>query len=308
MVRAALALVAGLSVSAAAMAQEAAQDASPTAPATGSQPSNDRVVVTGRKLEELVREFVGEVADPVSSNFGIARWDGRVCVGVENLPPEAAQYVVDRISEVALEVGLTPGEPGCRPEIAIVFTTDGKALASFLAKEEPRVFRPFGGAGGTTQGLHALDDFVSSDAPVRWWQISMPVDEAGNVAIAIPGEPAPFVRGSNSRIHSSIRDELWAAVVIVDVARSEGATFAQMADYLAMVTLAQIDPGADPSSFDSILNLFPEPEGGADRLTDWDQSYLKALYDFDQHRAPGLQIGQISRSMVDDQRAGEDAE
>jgi hypothetical protein len=290
------------------MAQEAEPGAAPPAPATGSQPSSERVVVTGRALEKRVRAFVGEIADPVSSNFGIARWDGRVCVGVDNLPADAGQYIADRISDIAREMGLTPGEAGCSPDIAIVFAADGKGLAAYLAEEQPRLFRPYGGVGGTTQGLHALNDFVSSDAPVRWWQLSMPVDEVGNPAISISGGRPPEVRASASRIYSSIRDELWAAIVIVDTTRAEGATYAQIADYLAMVTLAQIDPGADPGNFDSILNLFPNPTGDVAGLTDWDESYLKALYEFDQHRVPRGQIGQLSRAMIDEQRADEDAE
>lgn len=285
-----------------------AQDApSPVDPAA----IEDRVVVTGRRpdgltLEEYTREFIAEIADPVSRNFGVARWDGEICVGVENLPPEIAQPIADRISQIALEVGLGAGQPGCRPNISVIFAADGPALASYLAEERPRLFRPWGGAGGTTQGLHALEAFKSTDAPVRWWQITMPVDEAGNVAISLPGSlyGPPTVQGSNSRITNLIRDEVWSAMIIVDASKLTGITTGQLADYLSMVALTQIDPDSDAGAYDSILNLFSSAARPA-RLTDWDWAYLRATYSFDQRRMPRSQRGQIVYEMM---RAQEQAE
>jgi hypothetical protein len=49
------------------------------------------------------------------------------------------------------------------------------------------------------------------------------------------------------------------------------------------VALAQIDPKADLADFDSILNLFINPAAYSG-LTDWDRSYLQALYRYDQER------------------------
>jgi hypothetical protein len=35
--------------------------------------------------------------------------------------------------------------------------------------------------------MAALEQFKTSEAPVRWWQITMVVDEVGNHAIVLPG-------------------------------------------------------------------------------------------------------------------------
>lgn len=198
-------------------------------------------------------------------------------------------------------------EPGCQPNIAIIFSADGAALATFLADEEPGLFRPWGGTGGTTQGLHALEEFKNSDAPVRWWQISMPVDRTGNVAIALPGSLTgpPVVAGSNSRITNLISDQLWSAMVIVDAGKLNGATAQQVADYLAMVVFTQVDPGTDVSTYDSILNLFSSAARPS-RMTEWDRAYLRATYEFDQWRTPRMQRGLIANELLRAQIAFED--
>src|SRR5690606_34660233 len=110
----------------------------------------EEVVVRGRRLSEIefdlqiyIREFLTEVTAPARTR-GFARWQRGVCVGVHNLSNTAAQYIVDRISALALEVGLEIGEPGCRPQVNILFATDAKEMAALMVQSQPRVFRPAG--------------------------------------------------------------------------------------------------------------------------------------------------------------------
>lgn len=95
-----------------------------------------------------------------------------------------------------------------------------------------------------------------------------------------------------SRIHSGTRDDLQYVIIIVDTTQLNGTTWQQLADYLAVVSLAQIDPNTNPGGFDSILNLFANP-GAYSGLTDWDRSFVHALYAFDQERLPSLQRNDI---------------
>lgn len=76
----------------------------------------DDVIVNARSLSETVEAFVETVTAPVPGH-GPARWNRRVCVGVVNFQREAAQVIADRVSDVALSVGLDPGEPGCSPTV-----------------------------------------------------------------------------------------------------------------------------------------------------------------------------------------------
>jgi hypothetical protein len=299
----------GLLVSAAgvlAAAQLAAQTAAPEQPSTAEQAETiDEVVVRGRRMSEIeadlrivVRDFVGEVV-ATPPGRGYARWHRRVCIGVHNLETTAAQYVVDRISQLALEVGLTPGEPGCTPDVVIIFATDAERVASYIVENWPRLFRPSAAAGGMTLSRATLDEFAESDRAVRWWHVSMPVDaRTGERAIRLPGDAPPQVAVAGpSRIHEGTRDDLQNVFIIVDGTKLTGTTWQQLADYLAVVSLAQVDPDANPVAFDSILNLFTNP-GAYSGLTDWDRSYVRALYKFDQERRPQAQTGDLVSEMA----------
>jgi hypothetical protein len=290
------------------LAEAAAQEpAAPPAPpgATDAPQGMDEVIVRGRRLEDIetdlriyIRDFIGEVvATPPGRGF--ARWYRDVCIGVLNLEAGAAQYIVDRISSLALEVGLAPGEPGCRPDVNIVFATNARETAAQMVENQPRLFMPVGGNAGMDLGRVALDQFVEHDRPVRWWHLSLPVDaRTGAAAIELDkscGNPhcPPYVAVAGpSRIHDGTRDDLMYVLIIVDASQLKGTTWQQIGDYLAVVSLAQIDSNANPAAFDSILNLFTNP-GAYSGLTDWDRSYVRALYELDQERITSMQLNQI---------------
>lgn len=296
--------------------QASAQDAATDAEAR-SQPSAEsargeqgraleEVVVRGRRMSDIeldlrihVREYVGEIATSPPGR-GYARWHRSVCVGVHNLERTAAQYIVDRISQLAVDVGLEPGEPGCRPGVIVIFATDGKAVARRMVEDSPRMFRPVATHGHMSLTRAELTEFVESDRPVRWWHVSMPVDaRTGQPAIRLPqSDDVPVVSVAGpSRIHSGIRDDMRRVIIIVDSTKLPGTTWQQLADYLAVVSLVQVDPGAEPSSFNSILNLFSNPDAYTG-LTDWDRSYVQALYAFDQERRPELHVSEVVSEMV----------
>lgn len=264
-----------------------AQEASPQAATQDQAVRLEDIQVSGRRLDSLIEDFVGEVAAP-NRGRGIARWDRSVCVGAVNLRQEAAQYLVDRVSTVAEDLGLDPGNPGCTPNILIVATADGDAFAQALVEKQRRALRM--GGSGMDRGAAALRDFQETTRPVRWWQVSMPVDsETGQQAVRIPGEcqgsctspmdSAPVVKVSfASRLSTQIVDNIFRAIVIVDVDQIGSVDINQLADYIAMVSLAQIDPKADTSAYSSILNVFAD-NSVAGSLTEWDKAYLNGLYD-----------------------------
>lgn len=250
------------------------------------------IEVRGRQLQDLVRDFVNEVAEP-NAYRGLARWDSQICVGVANLKGEAAQYLADRISTIAEDLDLRPGAPGCTPNLLIVATSDGNGMAETLVGERRRAFR-MGGAG-MDRGGAALQDFVETDRAVRWWQMSLPVDSnTGAPAVRISGECrndcesvndiAPQIKlDSASRLRTQIVDRIIRTIVIVDVDQVSQLSINQLADYIAMVSLAQINPDSDTSGYASILNVFSQPDY-TDRLTDWDQAYLGGLYNAERNR------------------------
>jgi hypothetical protein len=257
------------------------------------------VVVDGRRLDQAIDDFVADiVAPPV--NRGPARWHRRVCVGAINFRSDVAQALVDQVSAVAADAGLEIGEPGCSANVLILGTDDGSALAAGLVDRAPRAFRP--GYSGAARSSEALERFVDTQAAVRWWHVSVPVDrETGAVAVRLPGFSPPRLRGEGL-LRTPLRNDLLKVFIIVDVTAAGGVDVRRLGDYVGMVALAQIDPEADPSSYDTVLNLFDTPDSQRG-LTDWDRSYLESLYGAELNaRATNQQGGEVSSSMYRDLR------
>lgn len=289
--RIAVGFAAALSLSGAAFAQDAA---------TADPTDLEDVVVEGRRLGEIVESFVDDVSAPPVGR-GPARWDRKVCVGAINLRREAAQVVADHVSRIALDLGLEPGDPGCKPTILVIATDDGPGLARTVVELEPQAFRP--NYSGAARNGSALVRFQTDLSPVRWWHVSMPMTEIGTPAVRLPGSDIiPVVAQDGSRLTTQIRNDLLLVWVIVDLARMENITFQQLGDYIGMVAMAQIDPEAQTAAYDTVLNLFDEPDG-VQGLTAWDQSYLSALYGAElNRRAPSQQGGQVTSVMFRDRR------
>jgi hypothetical protein len=279
------------------------QEAQPQVPPDAPSTAIEDVLVEGRPLREIVDDFVDEVVAPPPGR-GPARWDRKVCVGAANLRRDTAQSLIDRISDIAHEIGLEAGEPGCSPNILVIASDDGADLARALVEARPNAFRP--PYAGASRSRAALERFQMTDRPVRWWHVSIPTHaDTGEVAVRIPGYAAPMLNVRGSRLRTDLQNDLRRAFVIVDLDDAGAVTFRQLSDYVAMVAFAQIDPDADLSGFPTVLNVFDDP-GAAEGLTDWDLSYLRALYDAElNQRSPNAQSGAVGGIMSRDrERAG----
>jgi hypothetical protein len=92
--------------------------------------------------------------------------------------------------------------------------------------------------------------------------------------------------------------------VVIDVSRLDQGSFEQLADYVAMVSLVQIDPEADPSGFPTILNLFRQADPNLAGLTEWDLTYMTSLYGARLNQiARGAQVSAIASRMARQRRA-----
>lgn len=261
------------------------------------------VVVDGRPVAAVAQAFVEAVAAPARSR-GLARWYGAICVGVVNVRPEVAQPLIDHVSNVALDLGLRTRQPGCQPNIVIVFADDAAKMAAALVEQDRRAFHL--GVGGLDRGKAALEAFEVSDRPVRWWHVSMPTIGAdGGRAIRMPGDTGPIYVPGEGLVNRGrpITDSLNKVIVIVDIDQLQDTNLAQLGDYLAMVTLAQVDLEASTGDFDSVLNLFERPTLTAG-LTEWDQTYLDVLYDaFPERVNPSRQSADLARRVIRSRRA-----
>ncbi len=235
-----------------------------------------RRVFTSSDISKAVRS-IGQPVPIGGFDDQYPRWRTTLCVAIVGMPVDAGRFIADQIGVAARDVGLKTGAPGCQPNAFILFTA---APAKLIARARIHKAELVSGVDPATLSLIGK----SSDA-VRW---------IGSVELAAPqGGPAlpsdsgiavrPFLllnrHDGGSRITDSAQTFLERMTVIVDTRQIEGIAYGQLSAYLALATLAELNPHAVAPNVDSILSLFPRSGHAPNGLTTFDKAYLKGLYD-----------------------------
>jgi hypothetical protein len=300
-----------VSIAAMAIAVFGALSASAQEPVTAPQD----IIVHAQRNAEQVRTFVHSVSAvmPVGQ---LARWNEDICPGVIGANWRQARTIIDQIAIRAMAVGLHVGRTGCNANLTILVTGDADNIAQAIYREHRLSLLNPNGVEGATLGEAALHNFVDTSRPVRWWYTARkttddghaltdrraePINDRASVAIAGSsdssqalenirngtasnvGEGASVVQGVRSngtRLSRATRHDFNTVLVIVDTNRLNGAPIVAVADYIAFVSLAQVNPDAGNLPFPSILNLFSTQDAAQrpDHMTDWDVDYLDGLY------------------------------
>lgn len=254
--------------------------------AASAQQAEPDIVVTGERLHEMVRSFVTEVAVAPQAENQIGRWERQVCTRLAGMPQRQAQFVVDRIAQRAHQVDLQPGGPGCQVNVMVFVTPDANRFAQAFMQEYRIVLDGGREANMITAGSEELTDFVETPRPVRWWHVMQTVDENGFIvrntqprlrASQLTGVSIVRIGGLAGRTERPTRQDFNRVVIIVDATMANGVRLDALSDYIAMTALAQLDPNADTSSNNTILNLFNSTAAPA-AMTDWDLAYLRGIY------------------------------
>lgn len=257
---------------------------------TEAPPATDEVTVTGLS-DSAVSRFVREIAQPTGEGK-LARWDRAVCPGTVGFQRKYAEFVNERVAQVARDAGLKVRASGCSPDVLIVATADPEQIAAALDADYRRQLGLSAGADDqlSTPGRVAFQRFLKSEAPVRWWHVSSTVSADG---YANPSKRMKVF--SPSRLKASTQEVFDSVLILIDTRKLQGFTYESLADYVAMAALAQVDPEADPGRVDTVLAMF---EGGPRALTVHDRGFLAGLYGA-RADASGLQAqrGSILRTM-----------
>ncbi|WP_269218908.1 hypothetical protein [Brevundimonas vesicularis] len=256
------------------------------------------IVVQSTPVETQAKAFVAAVSAPFPQAT-LARWNQAICPAVVNLERGLSSIISDRLRDEARSLRVRVGDRACRANVIIVATDAADLTAQGLVRDDFRTFHP--GDSGTDLGRSALRRFQNSDAAVRWWHVAMPVsDDTGKLAIALDGEAPPVVADRVvTRLRANIRYDMAWVIIVIDVTKTAQVPASSLADYIAMVALAQIDPQADFTAHDTVLKLFA-PGAALHGMTEWDHSYLSALYDADANAANfASQKDDMERSLAD---------
>lgn len=250
-------------------------------------PPEKTIVVVGQDEEQRrqeLKDFVRELG-VANGEKSAARWVDPICPVVTGLAPAHAAIVASRVRIVARLAGARLAPERCEPNIMISFSGDASALARAIRTRAPAQLLEV-----PVADRPALFD---GNAPIRWWYSTEARDSSGIAASsilppwtagngAVGGSVLPTNEDSTTLNHynpslvsTRTMRALQAATVLVDVNLAEGHTLSSIAEYVALVALAEIQLDARPAN--SVLNLFSNSEAPK-QLSARDEIFLKALY------------------------------
>lgn len=249
----------------------------------------DTVVVTATR-EQVRREiltFVHKVTR-LEGEF-VGRWGEFVCPMAVGVSDEQAQFIQRRIVEVQNTVRKKKPKEGaaCQPNVFIIISDEVDEVLADWKERDPGMFR-----WKSREGVSRS----SGTGPVRTWHNA--ILTVSDVGAVVSNPTLPQVAGNarvstgsrlnisapscplNGRIAAGCWEHINAVVVLVDASATGKVTLAQLADYISVVSLSQIDLSADLGGIDSILRLFaqPRPEVLPSGITEWDYAFLRGLY------------------------------
>lgn len=249
-------------------------------PTSAGDNSDSSIVVTGERDRPTSREVnrqARDISDITSDIYDkpLARIEDRLCPGVIGLRQDAAELMVDRIRWNAERLDMwMADDSGCSPNLIVAFVEDGKAQIAELQDKQPWLFQ--------TLTIKEREALLEEDGPVRVWTTAqmrtrdgMPIQRRES----LDAPPVVAMWMAHSKIYLTIREDITQVVVLFDRAAARGKTVIQLADYATMRSFAKTKPTDGTASLDTILALFDpshEPPGG---LTEFDQAYLRSVYD-----------------------------
>lgn len=260
----------------------------------------EKITVTAPKLvpDSLLHDFVKSYTALSPASEKVARWRTGVCPIVVGLPQAANKLITDRVRQVAVLVGVPVGvAESCKPNIDIVFTFTPQVLLDGVRAKTPFLL-----------GYHDAaqeKDLASVTHPIQAWYTTQTVDVNGATYVddklrnhggfytVSPFGPkygnifTPDARVEHvtpGHLGDGISSELYHVIIIVDLAKVDGRTLGALADYVAMLSLAQTQAFGACQPVASITNLVSTPCDAAvkvNEITSNDLAYLHGLYSID---------------------------
>jgi hypothetical protein len=277
--------------------------AEPTSSA--SRALQDEVIVSARRAElaPRVHAFVNEIS-VLEQGEGLARWHVPVCPQVTGLTLQNGEFILARISEVARGAGVPLAGEICHPNLFVFVTHAPQQLLKDMEKRDRAV--AFGHATPVN-----IDELIATPRVARvWYNSAIETPDSSIPAYGFP--PAGQITGTGgpglpgnvttdweraSRVTRTVERAFTGVYIVIDKGHLQGVTLEQLADYSAMVGLAQIKPGAQLSDAPTILRLFDgAPQAAPARMSDWDQAFVKSLYAAEQRVT--VQKSEIARGML----------
>lgn len=273
--------------------------AQPAPAATDIPPAQDDIVVTGELPEteqEKVKSVVRALAD-VPTKGQISRFHRPICPFVVGLPKPQADAIDARMRRVAEATGIGAADAKCQANLMVVVAPDRDEVFRELRKNHAKIFWGYEPAD--------IRRIQRAKGPVTAWQIIVDADrDLDPLAIdSLNGYTVNESMQDPSRIRSTSRPDMRAAVVVIDSAAATGLAIEQLADHALMRAMVKMDKeDVARLSTPSILHLFTDLEeyGEASAsLTQYDAAFLEALYSTSNVYFAYKQRAEMRRAMAD---------
>jgi len=244
--------------------------------------STERVTVHAQHVKDwnYSAAFVKALLRPSYMMQGqFPTWKIPVCPRVNGMSAPSAALIVQRIRDVAKQIGapLDPSET-CAPNIIIVVSQEPQTILDGLKTEKRLLF-----------AASPLKD-LQMHYPVQVWYYSVDRDYNGQYTPDAPPDNSslgssvmdvPQMQGNPTRLYTGIQPEMRVANIIADTAAIKGMPLGTFADYLALISLMQAPITGRCQPAPSIANLFMTACGNefhATGLTNTDLALLTSLY------------------------------
>ena len=264
----------------------------------------ESVTVTGIKdREEAVGKFVEALTVPTRSAEKVARWKDGVCPIAVGVRQEIGVYLIRRIMEVAAQVGAPVNNTvPCPPNIEIIFTATPQALLDNIRIMHPVLLGPYDNSAqaerlatmnSAVQALYGTatvdlrGNRVADGGRKGGVTMTMAIPQAGfggpaggppdMITMNMPDAATANVTGS--RLGDGVSGAITNVVIVADTGKLIDRGVIVLADYMAMLALAQVKPPESCQPLPTILNLMlPDCAQTATALTSADLAFLRALY------------------------------
>jgi hypothetical protein len=292
-------------------AQPAAAQQTPAAQ-TSPKPDADPTELSGLDVlsskGDPVASFVTSYA--AQTKIGqLATWrEGEgICPKTYGVDEVSGDIIVQRIRTVAVEVGAPVRNEPCKPNVVVQFTDHAQAQLDQILKTQPVLFGPL--MPGQAKQAAVMKH------PIQAWYLTETVNKNGRAMVdnTEVGRPLLDLRTgrsidgaqdgtAGSLLFESLESHFATVLIVVDATMTVLDVRGPLADYLAMVSLAQTSNFDQCHSLPSITNLTGMSCPGMipAQLTDTDLAYLRGLYAVRITDKAAFQKGEIAKRIKKD--------
>jgi len=226
---------------------------------------------------DSVEKFVTSHSKPLATAAGqLAHWKEAVCVETRGLPAAFNDFVSARVEAIAASVKVShQTRKPCKPNVHVIFTTKPQQFMDDAVKSDPAVL-----------GFHYMSQvkkLKTIDHPVQAWHVTgRDADGSiGGLRVDDVWGGLMFVESTRlgSRLSTGVRSYILLTLVVVDGNRVLGYPIGAISDYVAMVTLSQMQLTDGCGVLPSILDLMATActREKSQSITAADLAYLQAL-------------------------------